>query len=494
MSRSEPQPLSSDSLHHVSHGSSRLTPNRIQPPPQPAPDRFRMSWLRILLTFFLIAAGGGFWRWVAPARSTASTAQAPVQPSPRPVEVTRLQPGNGARSVELIGQVESTQQTTIRAQTEGTVQEVRVQPGDRVTAGMQIAILDDADQRLSLAEAEAQLAQARSNLARLEVGTRPEVIAQRQAAVRSATAREQEAMDNLNRISGLVEAGAESQRLLVQSEAALSDAQGVRLAAAAELAEAEAGPIAEEIAAQRANVAAAQAAVRQAQLELQRTRVVAPASGVVQSRLVSAGDYVQSAAEIVSLVAADRLDVFLELPEELSGRIRAGMPIGLNARALPSWQERATITGVVPSADPASRRQRIRVQLNDPPTGLLSGMAIGGQLELPSNVPGFVVSRDALTQRQNQWFVFAVVDNIARPIAIEKLADRGEDVVIRAIAPDNSSDNGSANSESKASDNIPDTPVENVELRAGLPIVQRGGDGLREGAPVKIVEGRDESN
>jgi HlyD family secretion protein len=490
MSRSEPQPLSSDSPHDVSHGSSRLSPNRIQPPPRSVPDRFRMTWRRILLTFSLIAAGVGFWRWVAPVGSTPSSAQSPAQPSPRPVEVTRLQPGNGARQVELIGQVESTQQTTIRAQTEGTVQEVRVQPGDRVTAGMQIAILDDADQRLALAEAEAQLAQARSNLAQLEVGTRPEVIAQRRAAVRSAAAREQEAMDNLNRISGLVEAGAESQRLLVQSEAAVSDAQGVRLEADAELAEAEAGPIAEEIAAQRANVAAAQAAVRQAQLQLQRTRIAAPASGVVQSRLVSAGDYVQSAGEIVSLVAADRLDVFLELPEELSGRIGAGMPIGLNARALPSWQERATITGVVPSADPASRRQRIRVQLSDPPTGLLSGMAISGQLELPSNIPGFVVSRDALSQRQNQWFVFAVVDNIARPIAVEKLADRGENVVIRAIAPDN----GSANSTSKASDNALDTPIDNLGLRAGLPIVQRGSDGLREGLPVKIVESRDESN
>jgi HlyD family secretion protein len=490
MSRSEPQPLPSDSLHDVSNSSSRLTPNRIQPPPRSVPDRFRMPWRRILVVFSLIAAGTGFWRWIAPAGSTPSTAQTSVQPSPRPVEVTRLQPGNGARQVELIGQVESTQQTTIRAQTEGTVQEVRVQPGDRVTTGMQIAILDDADQRLALAEAEAQLAQARSNLAQLEVGTRPEIIAQRRAAVRSAAAREQEAMDNLKRISGLVEAGAESQRLLVQSEAALSDAQGVRLEADAELAEAEAGPIAEEIAAQRANVAAAQAAVRQAQLQLQRTRIAAPASGVVQSRLVSAGDYVQSAGEIVSLVAADRLDVFLELPEELSGRIRSGMPIELNARALPSWQERATVTGVVPSADPASRRQRIRVQLNDPPIGLLSGMAISGQLELPSNVPGFVVSRDALSQRQNQWFVFAIVDNIARPIAIEKLADRGENVVIRAIAPGN----GSANSESNSSDNISDTPADNLELRAGLPIVQRGGDGLREGTPVKIVESRDESN
>jgi len=52
------------------------------------------------------------------------------------------------------------------------VQRVLVQSGDRVTPT--IAILDDADQQLAVAEAQARLAQERSELARLEVGTRRE--------------------------------------------------------------------------------------------------------------------------------------------------------------------------------------------------------------------------------------------------------------------------------------------------------------------------------
>lgn len=422
------------------------------------PLRSKKFWLWALLALSLMTGGVTVWRWIAPTSGVAQPAQSPQTP-PRAVEVTELSPGTGIRPIELLGQVESTAQSTVRAQTSGVIQQVLVQPGDRVTVGSPLAILDNSDQQLALAEAQAQLAQARSNLARLEVGTRPEIIAQRQAGVRSAQAREQAAADSLRRIASLVQEGAESQRLLVETQAAFSDAQGERLAAQAELAEAEAGPTSEEIAAQRATVAAAEAGVNQARLALQRTQITASTAGVVRERRVSPGDYIESSGEVVTLVASDRLDVFLELPEDLSGRIASGIPIELSARALPQWQGRTTITGMVPSADPASRRQRIRVQLSNPPQGLLSGMAIMGRLELPSNRPGFVISRDALTQRQNQWFVFTVTDGTATQVEVELVSDMGEQVAIAS-----------------------------EQLQAGQPIVIRGGDGLQNGAAVQVRE------
>jgi RND family efflux transporter MFP subunit len=324
---------------------------------------------------------------------------------------------------------------------------------------MTIAILDDADQQLTVSEAQAQLAQERSNLARLEVGTRREIVAQRQAAVRSARAREQEALDNLRRTTDLVAQGALSQRLQVEAQATVDDARGERLEAEAALAEAQAGPTREEIDAQRANVEAARAALNQARLALQRTRITALSGGVVQQRRLSPGDLVQAGGEIVTLVAGDNLDVFLEIPEELSGGITSGLPVELIARALPRWRERATITGVVPVADAASRRQRVRIRLDNPPPGLLSGMAVTGRLELPSNQPSFVVSRDALTRRQNQWLVFTVANGRARQLEVELVADMGEKVAIY-----------------------------NQQLRAGQPVVLRGGDGLQNGAAVKVVE------
>ncbi len=417
----------------------------------------KRPWLWLLLAVGLAAGGITLWRSFSPQQSATATRTA--GPPPRPVELVALKAGTGMQQVQLLGQVESSQQATVRAQTDGVIEQVLVNSGDRVTPGTVIAILDDADQSLAVAQAKAQLAQERSNLARLEVGTRPEIIAQRQAALRSTKAREQENQDNLERTKELVKEGAVSERLLVEARTALDDAKGTRLAAEAALAEAVAGPIRPEIEAQKAKVAAAQAAVNQAKLSLRRTQITTPAAGIVQTREVSPGDFVESADPIVSLVASDRLDVFLELPENLSGQVGPGTAIVLTARALPKWQGRATITGVVPIAEAGSRRQRVRVRLSDPPAGLVSGMSILGKLELAANSPGFVVSRDVLSRRQDQWVVYTVVEGKAKQIEVNLLADMGEQVSIASS-----------------------------QLRSGESVVFRGGDGLNNGAAVKVVK------
>lgn len=420
--------------------------------------RRRHSWLWLLVILVMAGVGMGGWRSLTATDRQPERASSKSTPPPRPVTLTTLTTGEGFSRTQLLGEVAASQKATIRAQTSGVIQQVLVQAGDRIVVGTPLFRLDDADQRLALAEAQARLAQERSNLARLEVGTRSEIITQRQAAVQSAHAREQEAVDNLQRTTELVKEGALSQRLLVEARTAVDTAKGQRLAAEAALAEAKAGPIREEIQAQQANVAVAQSAVNQARLALQRTQITATTAGVVESRTVSVGDYVRTADPLITLVSGDRLDVFLGLPEALSGKIAPGVKVRLTARALPQWQGQATITGVVPATDATSRRQRVRLRLANPPTGLLPGMAVTGSLEVPVNTPGFVVSRDALTQRQNQWMVFTVVEGQAKQINVDLVADMGEQV---AIASD--------------------------QLRGGEELVLQGGDGLTDGAAVKVV-------
>ena len=419
----------------------------------------RKPWLPLLLLISIGINGIAFFRIFNPSRQVEKPAvAASVKPRPpRAVEVTTISTGNNTRNVQLLGQVESPQQATIRARTAGVIKQMLVQPGDRVRPGMTIAVLDNADQQLQLSQARARLAQQRSELARLEVGTRPEIIAQREAAVRATRARETEAVDNLERRTKLVREGAIAQRLLVEARAAVDNARGERLEAQAELAEAKAGPTREVIEAQKANVAAAMSVVNQAKLQIQRTNIKANSAGVVLQRQVSPGDYLETGGEIVTLVAGDKLDIFLELPEQLSSQVAVGTKVELNARALPQWKGNATITGVVPSADAASRRQRVRVRLDNPPQGLLPGMAISGNLQLAANTEGFVVSRDALTRKQDKWLVFAVDNGNVQQMEVEMVADMGQQVAISG-----------------------------EQLKTGQQIVLRGGDGLKDGAKVKV--------
>lgn len=418
----------------------------------------KRSQLGLLALLLIVGGGVVVWRTFTPARDPAPSEMAQGLP-PVPVETVTLQRGEGMRRIQLLGQIEANKSATLRTQTAGTVQQVLVEVGDRITPGMTIAVLDDADQQLALAEARARLAQERSELARLEVGTRPEIIAQRRAELRSAQAREREAQQNLVRYEELVAAGAISEKALLEERATVDATRAERLKVQAALAEATAGPTREEIAAQQASVAAAESAVNQAQLTLARTQVKAPTGGIVRSREVSTGDLVERNTPVLTLVDSNELDVFLELPEQLSGSITPGLPVELTARALPSWRQRATISGVVPAANAASRRQIIRVQLQSPPENLLPKMAIAGELQLPINPNSFVMPRDALVQRDDNWLVYTVANGKAAEMKVQLVADMGETVAI------------SGN-----------------QLRSGQPVVVRGGEALMHGAPVQVAE------
>jgi multidrug efflux pump subunit AcrA (membrane-fusion protein) len=86
-------------------------------------------------------------------------------------------------------------------------------------------------------------------------------------------------------------------------------------------------------------------------------------------------------------------------------------------------------------------------------------MAIAGKLRLPATETGFLVSRDALTRRDNQWLIFTIEDGQAQEIAVDLVSDGGEMVAIN-----------------------------HPSLFPGQEIVLRGGDGLQDGAKVKIVK------
>jgi multidrug efflux pump subunit AcrA (membrane-fusion protein) len=85
-------------------------------------------------------------------------------------------------------------------------------------------------------------------------------------------------------------------------------------------------------------------------------------------------------------------------------------------------------------------------------------MAVMGNLQLKSVRPSFVISRDAITRRQDGWLVYTVAENKAQEIKVEMIADMGDRVAIY-----------------------------DEQLRSGQAIVLRGGDGLSDGAMVKVV-------
>ena len=216
-----------------------------------------------------------------------------------------------------------------------------------------LVILDDADQRIALADAEAALRQARqrygqasanADAARARVSARGADIAQARARLRDADAAVAKARAELARREGLAGTGAVSGEELTAARTAFASASAARDLAAAAIASAEStrGSASGDLGAAEAvvrgttietapDVAAAQARLEKAQLDLERTIIRAPVAGIVTNRQVQVGQRIAAGAPIMVIVPIATAYVDANYKESQFRKIRIGQPVELTS-------------------------------------------------------------------------------------------------------------------------------------------------------------------
>jgi membrane fusion protein (multidrug efflux system) len=241
----------------------------------------------------------------------------------------------------------------VTALVSGPVEAVRVSGTQAVKKGDILIILDDADQRIALADAEAALRQARqrygqadatADAARSRVAARGAEIAQAQARLRDADATVERARAELARRESIAGTGAVSGEELTAARAALKQAQAARDLAAAGITSAQAtrGSAAGDLGAAEAvvrgttietapDVAAAQARLDKAKLDLARTVIRAPVDGIVTNKQVQVGQRIAAGAPIMVIVPIATAYVDANYKESQFKKIRAGQPVELTS-------------------------------------------------------------------------------------------------------------------------------------------------------------------
>ncbi|HEY8520085.1 MAG TPA: biotin/lipoyl-binding protein [Gammaproteobacteria bacterium] len=180
-----------------------------------------------------------------------------------------------------------------------------VAEGDRVKAGDVLLELDPRRQDARIAQARAQLEEAKARLEELVRGPRIETIAAARADLERARALQADAEREYVRISGLRERELVSPSVLDQALALRNQRRAETQAAEAALDELMAGTRPEQIAQAEAAVAAAQAALAQLELTRERLTVRAPRDGVVDALPFHPGDYPPVGGELVSLLVGE---------------------------------------------------------------------------------------------------------------------------------------------------------------------------------------------
>ena len=387
--------------------------------PAPLPlDGDRVRNAGPFLSLFLVLCSG-----VLAVSSAAAQSGRP----PALVEVDAVREERIAQTMPVVGRVVPREQGTVAAAINGPVAEVAVRVGDRVAAGEVLIVLarDLPQARLAQKRADEALETARVRTAEAEA---------------DLARQELERLDRLKGSSAFPKAAYEDKRQdLVRRRSR------VREAAAA--------------------LARARVQREMAEIELARTTVRAPYTGVVTAREAALGGYVKAGDPVATLVDDQRLEIEADVPADRLGGLVPGL--GVTLELDDGTVHTATVRAVVPDENPLTRTRPVRFMPRFAP-GTGTGRPAANQslvVRVPIAGPGAAASvhKDAVVSRGGQSLVYLVSGTPQSARAEVRSIRIGESVGSRFVVLDG--------------------------LRAGDLVVVRGNERITPGQAIRYQPG-----
>jgi HlyD family secretion protein len=269
----------------------------------------------------------------------------------------------------------------------GRVERMLFNEGDRVESGDLLAQLDVEPFEEELALREAQVAEAKAKLAKLEAGTRPQEIERARAEVAARKAALENARARYGRLETLVRKDFASEQAFDNAVEQLERAKAQLRAAEEALKLAIEGPRKEDIAAAEAALEAAQAQTEAAQTALEDASLHAPEDGVILTRAVEPGAIVSAGTPVYTLSLSTPVWVRAYVPEPQLGLVSPGTPVEVITDTRPDQPYEGQVGFVSPVAEftpksvetPELRADlvyRFRVVVQNPDDALRQGMPV----------------------------------------------------------------------------------------------------------------------
>jgi RND family efflux transporter MFP subunit len=288
----------------------------------------------------------------AGAGAGGRTAGAGGRPSPSitlaPTDVATVTQTTIEDGVALTGDLRPSETIDVRSRIEGDLTTVYVREGDQVSTGQLLARFEASTQESSRASADAELTNAQWTL---------------------------------DQNGSLFKAGAIAERDLKVSQ--------------------------QSVAAARARVAAADAHLRASGNEARDTRVVAPASGVIEKRLVDGGVHLARGAPMFTLVRSGTLELAAAVPSRQASAVRVGQVVHFVADAR---RFDGHVARVSPTIDPTTRAVTVYVQVPNPGNTLRGGTFATGRVvsRTLTNVLGIPTGALRQSQDDGRPFVYRI--------------------------------------------------------------------------------------
>lgn len=365
----------------------------------PSPARRRATLFLILVVLAL--AGYGAYAWWSSRQAVSAPAPSGFG-GPVPVRVTQAERTDLVMRLPAIGTVTPLQTVTVRSQVEGSLDRVHFTEGGHVKAGDLLAEIDPRPYRVRLAQAQgrqqqnaAQLANAQADLARYRTLLKQDSIARQQLETQEALVRQY--------------------RGVAQTD---------------------------------------QAAVDEARLQLDYTRIGAPLSGRIGLRRVDAGNLVRAGDTdgLAVITQMQPISVVFSVPETrmapVLAALRAGQSLTVEAwdRAETTRLALGTLDAVDNQIDLATGTLRLRARFANDDEALFPNQFVNVRLAVDTLADAVVIPVDAVQYGSRGTYVYGVdADNKARvrlvtlgqtqdgQVAVREGLQPGEAVVLEGL-------------------------------------------------------------
>lgn len=333
-------------------------------------------WISIVLVLSVV----GTLAWVGNGR-VQDLAKKPDRPGASgsvPVEVAPIERGPIEYRRTFTGTLEPRAEFVVAPKVSGRIEQLNVDLADLVTRDQLVAKLDDDEYVQSVAQAAADFAVARANLAEAE-------------SLLSIAERE------LQRLEKLRERGvaSESQRDTAKADQLVKQAHVVVT---------------------RAQVARAEASLEAARIRLGYTKVSAGWRGgnderVVAERYVDEGETVAANAPLLRIVEMNPITAVFFVTERDYALLRPEQVVTLRTDAHPGAEFEGRIARIAPVFRESTRQARVEVDADNPGLRLRPGMFVRASVVLDRVEDATVVPEQALVRRDGRDGVFVLEED-----------------------------------------------------------------------------------
>jgi membrane fusion protein, multidrug efflux system len=260
---------------------------------------------------------------------------------------------------EAVGSIEGLADPTVAAEVAARVVRVLVHPGQKVSKGDPIVLLDPTDFSLQRGEAQAEVA----------------------------------------RIQALIK----NQQRIVERNQALVERNFISQNAVEDAAT--------QLAALQQQLAGARSRLASIEHTGSKARVLSPLNGTVETQIVSPGDFVNVGDPLIRIISNQRLRAHLPFPESIASRLKPGLKVRLSTPTSPR-EVTTTIRELKPLIGETNRAVDVIADIIDQP-GWQSGASVNGTIILGEREGAVVVPEQSVVLRPAGEVVYVIKEGIA---------------------------------------------------------------------------------